>query len=58
MADKYSVGQPLIVKINGVPHESTIEAVRQSTDGLKLIVDFGYSQTAIESERDVVTLED
>jgi hypothetical protein len=58
MADKYSVGQSIIVKINGVPHESTVKAVLQSTDGLKLIIDFGHEQTATVSERDIVTLED
>ena len=58
MADQYTVGQPVIVKIGGVPHESTIRAVLQSTDGLKLIVDFGHEQTATVSERDVVKPED
>jgi hypothetical protein len=37
MADNYKVGQLIIVKIGGIPHESTITAVLQSTDGLKLI---------------------
>ena len=58
MPDKYNVGQPIIVKVGGIPQESTIRAVLQSTDGLKLIVDFGHEQTATVSERDVVRLED
>jgi hypothetical protein len=41
MAAKYKPDQS-IVKIGGVPHEATIRAVLESTDGLKLVVDFGH----------------
>jgi hypothetical protein len=54
----YKVGQTIIAKIGGIPHEARIRAVLESTHGLKLIVDFGSEQTATVSERDVVKLED
>jgi len=41
MAAKYKPDQS-IVKIGGVPHEATIRAVLESTDGLKLVVDFRH----------------
>jgi hypothetical protein len=58
MASTYKVGQSIVVKIGGVPHEATVRAVVDHTDGLKLIVDFGHEQTATVSERDVVKSED
>lgn len=56
----YKVGQTIIAKINGVPHEAKIRAVLDSTEGIKLIVDFGFgfAQVATIAERDVVRLED
>ena len=50
----YKPGQTLIVKINGVPTEAKVRAVLDSTEGVKLIVDFGFTQTATIQERDVV----
>jgi hypothetical protein len=58
MASAYKVGQSIAVKIGGVPHEATVRAVVDHTDGLKLIVDFGHEQTATVSERYVLKLED
>jgi hypothetical protein len=54
----YKVGQSIVAKINGVPHEAKIRAVLDSTEGTKLIVDFGFQQVATVSERDAVRLED
>jgi hypothetical protein len=51
----FKVGQTVIAKINGIPHEATIRAVLESTD--QLIVDFGHEQTATIHERDIVNLE-
>lgn len=53
----YKVGQSIVAKINGIPHEAKIRAVLDSAEGTKLIVDFGHSQTATVDERDVVTIE-
>jgi hypothetical protein len=50
----YKVGQTIIAKIGGIPHEVTIRAVFESTEGIKLIVDFGHEQTTTIHERDVV----
>jgi hypothetical protein len=50
----YKPGQTLIVKINGVPTEAKVRAVVESTEGVKLIVDFGFAQTALVHERDIV----
>ena len=51
---EYKSGQSIIVKIAGVPTEATIKAVLETTEGRKLIVDFGNQQVATVSERDVV----
>jgi hypothetical protein len=48
------VGDPIIVKIVGVPTEATIKAVLETTEGLKLIVDFGHEQVATVDELDIV----
>ncbi len=56
MADKYKVGQSIVVRINGIPVEAKIRAVLDHTD--ELIVDFGHSQTATVGAHDVVKLED
>jgi hypothetical protein len=45
MAD-YKVGQTIIAKIGSVPHEATIRAILDQTNGLFLIVDFGHEQVA------------
>jgi hypothetical protein len=42
----YKPGQHIIVKINGIPTEVKIRAIAESTEGTKLIVDFGFAQTA------------
>lgn len=51
----YKVGNPIIVKIAGVPTEATIKAVLETTEGRKFIVDFGNQQVATVSERDIVS---
>jgi hypothetical protein len=51
---QYKPGQIIVAKISGVPREATIHAVLDSTEGVKLIVDFGHEQTATINERDVV----
>ena len=53
---RYKVGQSIVVRISGIPVEAKIRAVLDSAE--ELIVDFGHSQTATVSERDVVRLED
>jgi|HubBroStandDraft_1064217.scaffolds.fasta_scaffold2067846_2 hypothetical protein len=59
MANAYKVGQTVIAKISGVPHEAKIRAVLDdTTEGTKLIVDFGHQQVATIAERDIVRLED
>jgi hypothetical protein len=50
----FKVGQSIIAKINGIPTEAKVRAVLDSTEGVKLIVDFGFAQTATIHERDVV----
>ena len=50
----FKVGQHIIAKINGIPTESKVRAVLDTTEGVKLIVDFGHEQTATIHERDVV----
>ena len=35
--------------------DATIRAVIESTDGIKLQVDFGHEQTALVDERDVLS---
>jgi len=50
----YKVGQALLDKIRGIPHEATIGAVLETTDGLKLQGDYGNDQTALVSLRQVV----
>jgi hypothetical protein len=50
----YKVDQTIIAKINGIPTEAKVRAVLDSTEGVKLIVDFGHQQTATIHERDVV----
>jgi hypothetical protein len=52
----YKVGQTIIAKISGIPHEATIRAVLETTEGTKLIVDFGREQTATIHERDIVRM--
>jgi hypothetical protein len=53
------VGQTIIAKISGVPHEAKIRAVLDdTTEGTKLIVDFGFNQVATVSLRDIVKMED
>jgi hypothetical protein len=52
--NSYKVGQTVIAKIDGIPRETNIRAVIESTEGVKLIVDFGHQQTATIHERDVV----
>jgi hypothetical protein len=53
------VGQTIIAKISGVPHEAKIRAVLDdTTEGTKLIVDFGFNQVATVSLRDIVKIED
>jgi hypothetical protein len=51
---RYRVGERIIAKIGGIPHEAAIRAVLESDDGVKLIVDFGHEQTATIHERDIV----
>jgi hypothetical protein len=51
----YKPGQTITAKINGVPHEVTIRAVLENTQGISLIVDFGHQQVATIRERDIVT---
>jgi hypothetical protein len=51
---EYKVGQPLIVKIAGIPTEATIKAISETTEGRKFIVDFGHEQVATVDERDIV----
>lgn len=59
MSATYKVGQTIVAKISGVPQEAKIRAVLDdTTEGTKLIVDFGHSQTATVSERDIVKMED
>jgi hypothetical protein len=41
----FKVGETVIAKINGIPHETVIRAVLESTD--QLIVDFGHEQDRI-----------
>ncbi|MGB9432249.1 MAG: hypothetical protein WBQ89_08410 [Candidatus Acidiferrum sp.] len=53
----YKVGQTIIAKISGIPNEVRIRAVLETTEGIKLIVDFGNEQTATIHERDIVNLE-
>ena len=50
----YKAGQTIIAKIGGIPHEVTIRAVLETTDGLKLQEDYGNDQTALVSVRQVV----
>jgi hypothetical protein len=42
----YKAGQALIAKINGIPQEVKVRAVLDTTEGVKLIVDFGHEQVA------------
>jgi hypothetical protein len=42
----FKVGQTIIAKIGGIPQEATIRTVLETTEGIKLIVDFGHEQTA------------
>ncbi|MGB9435013.1 MAG: hypothetical protein WBQ89_22400 [Candidatus Acidiferrum sp.] len=53
----YKVGQKLIAKIGGIPNEVRIRAVLETTEGIKLIVDFGHERTATIHERDIANLE-
>jgi hypothetical protein len=48
----YKPGQHIIAKINGIPTEAKVRVVLDTTDGKKLIVDFGHAQTATIHERD------
>jgi hypothetical protein len=51
---EYKVGQTILVKLSGQIAEATIRAVIERTDGLHLQVDFGYDQTALIEEWQVV----
>jgi hypothetical protein len=51
---EYKVGDPITVKIAGVPTEATIKAVLETPEGLSLIVDFGHEQVATVDERDIL----
>jgi hypothetical protein len=53
-AKTYQIGQPITVKISGVPREATVKAVLETPKGLNLIVDFGHEQVATVVERDIV----
>jgi hypothetical protein len=53
----YKVGQTIIAKVGGVPHEVTVRAVLETTEGIKLIVDFGHEQTATIDESDLLNPE-
>jgi hypothetical protein len=50
----YKVGERIIAKIGGIPHEATIRAVIDTNDGLAFIVDFGQEQVATVAERDII----
>jgi hypothetical protein len=50
----YKPGQHIIAKINGIPQEVLVRAILETPDGIKLIVDFGFAQTATIHERDIV----
>jgi hypothetical protein len=54
MPEQYKPGQQIIAKIIGISRETKVRDVLDSTEGVKLIVDFGFSQTARIHERDVV----
>jgi hypothetical protein len=55
IAKSYHVGQPITVKISGIPKEATVKAVLETPEGLNLIVDFGHEQVATAVvERDIV----
>ncbi len=51
---EYKVGNPIVVKIAGIPTEAKIRAILETTEGMKFIVDFGHQQVTTVSERDVV----
>jgi len=48
----HKVGEIIIAKIGGIPHEATIRAILESSDAL--IVGFGHEQVATIHKRDIV----
>ena len=52
---KYKVGDHLLVKLtSGRIVEATVKAIVETTEGVRLQVDFGYDETALVFERQVV----
>jgi hypothetical protein len=54
MPRKYKVGDRIQVSLNNQIFDAVIRAVVEDTDGLRLQVDFGYEQTALIYEWQVV----
>lgn len=59
MTQTPEVGQRVIVRLPGQPEpvEARVRAVLDTTEGVKLIVDFGHEQVATVPLRDVVRAE-
>jgi hypothetical protein len=55
---KYKVGDHVLVKLSGGRIvEATIKALLDTTEGMRLQVDFGYDETALVYEWQVVVEE-
>jgi hypothetical protein len=55
---KYKVGDHVLVKVSGGRIvEATIKALLDTTEGMRLQVDFGYDETALVYEWQVVVEE-
>ena len=54
MAEKYKVGNPVIVRLNdGCLVDAKIRAVIEQTNGLDLQVDYRHDETALIHEKQV-----